>query len=47
MTALYASPYSLTQGTTVIVKVQSQNQNGWGLFSTPNVAGAVIQITPV
>jgi hypothetical protein len=46
MTTLLAAPYSLIQGSLILVEVQAQNRNGWGVNSVPNSSGIVIQVVP-
>lgn len=46
MTALRASPYSLTYNLVVKAIAQAQNANGWSTASTANTAGALIQTEP-
>lgn len=46
MSTLRASPFSLTLGTILNVKVRARNVIGYGDYSNPNTIGAVIQTEP-
>jgi hypothetical protein len=46
MTALWAAPFSLAQGTTVTAKVAAHNERGWGAESAANTAGAPVEVVP-
>jgi hypothetical protein len=46
VSALTASPFSLSAGAVVVAKVQAQNGRGWGALSEANTAGGVIITVP-
>ena len=37
---------SLTQGSLIVARVRSRNENGWSFFSQENISGAVIEFKP-
>ena len=47
MSSLWASPFFLTQGTLVQVKVRASNTQGDGDYSNQNTAGALVQVIPL
>jgi len=47
MSTLIATPYFLTLGDLIVVKISAHNANGWGAESTPNAFGTTIRTVPV
>ena len=46
METLLAAPFGYTLNTVIKVRVSAANQNGWGLISNTNTAGAVGRTKP-
>ena len=46
MTVLSSSPYSLSRGDLVVVRITAHNANGWGTVSSPNSYGSTVRTVP-
>jgi hypothetical protein len=47
MSALWLSPYSLSQTSLILARVRARNIRGWGSYSSPNTAGSRVRVVPL